>query len=269
MKYETVDGIQMPKIGFGTWGIGGSASPDASLDEVSLAALRSALHLGFRHFDTAEMYAGGHAEELLGAAIRDVGVPRQDLFLTSKVKPDHLAYLELRRACQLSLERLQVDYLDLYLVHWPNPRVPLIETFRAMNQLVHEGRVRRLGVSNFDLQLLREACRLSETGIFTNQVPFSLRDRSYEHNGVLRFCQENHILLTAYTPFDEGGLKVDNVLTGISRAHAATPHQVALAWLISQPSVVTIPMSKDSAHQRENLAAADIELTSAEVALLA
>ena len=268
MKHELVDGLELPRIGFGTWGIGGTSSPDRASDKKSLAALRSALDLGYRHFDTAEMYAAGHAEELLGQAIREAAVQREQVFLTSKALPEHLRYADLLRACERSLHRLRVDYLDLYLIHWPNPDIPLADSFRALNQLVEEGRVRRIGVSNFDLDLLEEARQLAATPIFTNQAPFSLRDRSYAQNGVLQYCQDNGILLTAYTPFEAGGLQIHANLASIARTHAATPHQIALAWLLAQPRVITIPMSHDPGHQQENLAAADIELSLAEMTQL-
>jgi diketogulonate reductase-like aldo/keto reductase len=268
VKYELIHGLQVPKIGFGTWSIGGRSSPDRSADAKSLAALRSALTLGYRHFDTAEMYAAGHSEELLGQAIREVGVPREQLFLTSKVLAAHLRYADALKACERSLRRLGVDYLDLHLIHWPNSQIPLSETFRALNELVRDGRVRHVGVSNFDLKLLKQARQLSSTPILADQAPFSLRDRTYSQNGVLEYCQQNGVLLTAYTPFEEGGLRINGHLASIAKAHDATPHQIALAWLVAQPHVITIPMSHDPGHQRENLAAADIELSSAEMAQL-
>ncbi len=214
------------------------------------------------------MYAGGHCEELLGVAIRESGVPREQLYLTSKVKPEHLGYADVQRCCDRSLKRLGVEYLDLYLVHWPNPRISLRETFRALNQLVRSGRVRRVGVSNFDVDLLRQAQQLSETAILTNQVPYSLRDRSYADNGVLEYCQKNDILLTAYTPLGEGGLQVGPDLAAIAEGRAATAHQVALSWLISQPRVIAIPMSTNPRHQKDNLAAGDILLAPSEMILL-
>src|SRR5512142_2053897 len=113
MKYETVKGVKLPKIGFGTWRIGGNGAPDPSLDERSLAALSSAMELGYTHFDTAEYYAGGHTEELLGRAVRDSGIARNELFITSKVSPEHLKYDSVLRSCEKSLQRLGMDYLDL------------------------------------------------------------------------------------------------------------------------------------------------------------
>lgn len=264
MKHEILHGVQLPKIGFGTWKIGGGSSPDRSKDGSSLAALRSALELGYTHFDTAEMYAGGHTEELLGRAVREAGTKREDLFVTSKVKPEHLHHDDVLGACEGSLRRLGMDYLDLYLIHWPNPGMKLAEAFRALNRLVREGKVRHLGVSNFSVKLLEESQAQSETPILTDQVPYSLSDRSYVKNGVLAYCQANDILLTAYSPVDKGGLRVTKALQAIARAHSATPYQIAIAWLVAQLRVITIPMSAEPAHQRENFEAADIELSPSE-----
>jgi len=268
MRYETVHNVTLPKIGFGTWKIGGEASANSAIEEKSLAALRSALELGYTHFDTAEYYAGGHAEELLGQAIRESGLARETLFITSKVSPEHLQYETVLRCCENSLRRLGLDYLDLYLIHWPKLGMKLAETFRALNQLAREGKVRRLGVSNFNLRLLKQAQSFSETPLLTDQVPYRLPDRAYVKNGVLEYCQQNDILLTAYSPVKFRRLPVDKTLRAIAEAHSATPYQIALAWLAQQPRVITIPMSLDPRHQAENLAAADLILTEAEMAQL-
>lgn len=265
MKFETIRGMQIPKIGFGTWTIGGRSAPDPGLDSVSRAALRSALELGYTHFDTAEYYAGGHAEELLGEAIREMGVQREDLFLTTKVSPEHLHDDDVLAACDRSLRRLGVDFIDLYLIHWANPRIKLQETFRALNQLVREGRVRHLGVSNFKLKLLKESVALSETPLLTNQVPYRLPEKDYAENGVIGYCQQNDILVTAYSPVKFRNLNVNATLKQIAAAHKATSYQVALAWLIAQPRVITIPMSFDPAHQKENLEAMNLELSASEM----
>ncbi len=269
MRYETLHNLQIPKIGFGTWKIGGESAPDYSIETRSRDAIHSALELGYTHFDTAEYYAGGHAEELLGQAIRELKIARETLFITSKVSPEHLHYDDVLRSCENSLRRLGMDYLDLYLIHWPSLAIRLPETFRALNQLVREGKVRRLGVSNFKLKLLKQAKTLSETPLITDQVPYRLPDRAYVENGVLDYCQQNDILLTAYSPVKFRRLPVDKTARAIAEAHSATPHQIALAWLAQQPRVITIPMSFDRQHQADNLAAADILLTEAEMAQLA
>jgi diketogulonate reductase-like aldo/keto reductase len=265
MKYETLKNTTIPKIGFGTWNIGGGMSPDRSKDARSLAALRSALELGYTHFDTAEMYASGHTEELLGQAVRDSGIPRENLFITSKVSASHLRNEDLMHSFEKSLHRLNMAYIDLYLIHWPSRTIPLSDTFKALNQLIHEERVRHIGVSNFDVRLMKQAQAESEAPIFTNQVPYSLADRSYVRNGVLEYCQKNDILLTAYSPVEEGRLTVSPTLQAIADSHGVTPFQIAMAWLVSQPRVITIPMSFNPKHQAENLSSVDIPLNAKEI----
>ncbi len=180
MKYETLpNGKRLPKIGYGTWRIGGKNSADHSVETHPLATLHSALELGYTHFDTAEVYAEGHAEELLGQAIRESGIPREQLFITTKVTSSHLHYDAALQACEHSLRRLGMDYIDLYLIHWPSFVMKLGDAFRAPNLLVRQKKVRFLGVSNFDLNLLKQAQKLSETPLATNQVPYSLWHRSY------------------------------------------------------------------------------------------
>ena len=266
MKYETVHNVTLPKIGFGTWSLGGGSHPDPSLDSASLTALRSALETGYIHFDTAEYYADGHCEELVGRAIRETNTPREKIFLTTKVSPEHLAYNDVLKACEQSLRRLQMEYIDLYLIHWP-PRAlsKLDDAFKALNKLTRDGKVRHLGVSNFNTQWLKRSQELSETPIITNQVPYRLPDKSYAENGVLDYCQQNDILLTAYSPVKFRSLNVNKTLSEVADAHSATPFQVALAWLVQQPRVITIPMSFDPQHIRENFSAAKIELGAEEM----
>ena len=265
MKYETVHGRSIPKIGFGTWKIGGDSYPNPKLDSASLKALRTALEVGYTHFDTAEVYADGHSEELLGRAIHEKNTSRETLFITTKVDPAHLQYEQVLRSCENSLRRLGMDYVDLYLIHWP-PRAGtrLDEAFRGLNQLVREGRVKHLGVSNFNVNLLKQAQSLSEMPILTDQVPYRLPDKTYVENGVLEYCQQNDILLTAYSPVKFRNLPINPSLKKIADAHSATPYQIALAWLVTQPRVITIPMSLNPQHIRENFDSADIELTEQE-----
>jgi diketogulonate reductase-like aldo/keto reductase len=272
MKYETVhntstglpQSVTLPKIGFGMWQIGGGSYPDPNLDSVSTAALHAALETGYTHFDTAESYASGHSEELLGRAIRETNTNREDVFVTTKVSPEHLRHADILRSCENSLRRLKMDYIDLYLIHWPGTWTDYEETFGALNQLVRDGKLRHLGVSNFNLKLLKQARQLSETPILTDQVPYRLPDRTYVENGVLAYCQQNDILLTAYSPLKFRNLTVNKTLQVIANAHSATPYQIALAWLAAQRRVITIPMSRDPQHIHENFVAADIELSQEE-----
>jgi len=265
MKYDTINGLSLPKIGFGTWSIGGGSRANRSLDTKSLAALRSALDLGYTHFDTAEIYASGHCEELLGQAIHEARVSRESLFVTTKVAPEHLEPVQLFRSCEGSLRRLGIEYIDLYLIHWPRLGIRLEDSFSALNRLVRDGKVRHLGVSNFNLKLLKQAQEYSGTPILTDQVPYSHADRSYVKNGVLDYCQQNDIVLTAYSPLDQGGFRPAKSVQAIARAHGVTAAQVALIWLVVQPRVITIPMSFDARHQKENLEAAEIELSASEI----
>ena len=265
MKFETLPNLTLPKIGFGTWKIGGESTPAPSLDSVSMAALRSALEVGYTHFDTAEMYSSGHAEELIGRVVRETKTEREDLFITTKVSPEHLNPKDVFSSCEKSLRRLQMEYVDLYLIHWPSTGMKLEETFTALNKLVRDGKVRHLGVSNFKLRDLKKSQELSETPLLTNQVPYRLPDRAYVENGVVEYCQKNDILITAYSPVKFRNLPVNKTLQEIAEAHSATAYQIALAWLVSQPRVITIPMSFNPQHILENFEAAEIVLTSQEV----
>jgi diketogulonate reductase-like aldo/keto reductase len=269
MKHETVHNVTLPKIGFGTWSIGGETSANPKLDDASITALRSALEIGYTHFDTAEYYAAGHSEELVGRAIRETKTKREDVFVTSKVSPEHLSYKDVLKACEGSLRHLNMDYIDLYLIHWP-PRAisKLDEAFQALNKLVQDGNVRHLGVSNFSLKWIQRAQELSETPIITNQVPYRLPDKTYVANGVIEYCQQNNILITAYSPIKFRSMRVNQTLGKIAKAHSATPYQIALAWLVNQPRVITIPMSYKPQHIQENFKAAEIELSEQEMTQL-
>jgi len=260
MKFEEMPGGgRIPVLGLGTYGMGGGMSPSYSQDEKIVNAIRTAIVLGYTHIDTAEMYASGHTEELVGRAIKDFN--RADLLIATKVKPANLRYQDVLAALQGSLKRLDTDYVDLYLIHWPNSSIPLEETFRALNELVARGQVRRLGVSNFSLNELKRARELSETPLVTNQVPYSVYERRYVRNGVLEYCQQNGIILTAYTPIEKGRVARDAEIRAIAEKHSATPVQVALSWLIHQPQVIAIPMSTNPKHLKENLGALDVELS--------
>jgi diketogulonate reductase-like aldo/keto reductase len=265
--FETLhNGDRIPVLGLGTWRVGGDMTSDTSQDERDTAGIRAAMQLGYTHIDTAEIYGGGHAEELVRKGIE--GVDRQELFITSKVWSTNLGYEETLSSLEGSLRRLGLTYLDMYLIHWPNPGIPLEETFRALNELVERGKVRHVGVSNFDVSQMKSAQSLSSTPLTTNQVHYSLLTRDPETNGVLRFCQENDILLTAYRPLEKGEAVSHPVVREVAENRGMTPAQVALKWLIDKPKVIVIPKAVSLEHIQDNLGALEVELTPEDVSRL-
>lgn len=250
MEYRQIQGVKVPLIGLGTSGIGGGwMFKDTSQDRQAIEAIQYAIELGLTHIDTAEAYANGHAEELIGLAIKDF--PRKNLFITTKVYADHLRYDDVIKACQNSLKRLGTNYVDLYLIHWPSPSIALSETIPAMDQLVKKGLSRFIGVSNFDVVLLKQAQSLSENEIFANQVEYSLIEREPEEK-LLPYCQKQNILLTAYSPLKKVPL---DSLEQMAQKYGKTPAQIVLNYLISHDNVITIPKALQKAHLEENAAA--------------
>ncbi len=246
-------GVKIPSLGFGTGGIGGFPDPDYSKDELAINAIKTAINLGLWHIDTAEIYGKGHAEELIAKAIKDVD--RESIFITSKVSGDNLEYDKVIRAAKASLKRLEVSHIDLYLVHWPNPKVPLSETMRAMEKLVEMGLVRFIGVSNFNVAQIEEARNsLSHEDIVNVQNKYNLLHREFEDN-VIPYCQKENITFTAYTPLAKGKLANDDFLKGIGEKYGKTSVQVALNWIISQKNVIAITRSLNIEHIKENVGA--------------
>jgi len=266
MKTVTLyDGRKLDRIGFGTWTIGGRTRPDPSSDERDMAALRSAIKVGYRHFDTAEYYADGHSEELVGQAVRESGVSREEFFIATKVQPSNLGYQPVIKAFERSLDHLDMDFVDLYLIHWPRRHMPLKETFRAFNELINQGRMRYVGVSNFSVSEMKEAQEYSDVPLLTNQTPLSVGKREYIQNGVLKFCRQHESLLTAYSPIKDIRSSQMDVLGAIGDNHHATPYQIALAWLINQSNVITIVLSHNESHLADNFAAGEITLSDEEM----
>jgi len=256
-------GVPVPVIGQGTWQMGNSRGAR----EREAAALRLGLDLGMTHIDTAEMYGRGVAEEIVAAAIR--GRAREDLFLISKVLPQNASHRGTIAACEASLRRLQVEYLDLYLLHWAGNH-PIAETMRAMEALVAAGKIRYLGVSNFDVDEMRAAmAALTRERLACNQVLYNLSHRGIERD-LIPFCDKEGIAVVGYTPF--GGLPGQRsegmrVLDEVARRHGRTARQVVLAFLTRQPGVFAIPKASREEHVRAN-AAADIELGGEDVAAI-
>ncbi len=253
-------GAQVPRIGQGTWMIEGHREAE----QRAIEALRAGLELGMTHIDTAEMYGNGRAEKLVGEAIAG---RRGEVFLVSKVLPSNASYAGTLRACQRSLKRLGTDRLDLYLLHWPGSH-PIRETMRAMEELVSDGRIRYLGVSNFDLEQLRAAQQaLQRERIACNQVLYHLGDRGIERK-LIPYCAAEEIAVVAYSPFGHGNLARNRVLEEIAKRHGRTPRQVALNFLTREAGVFTIPKSSQPGHTRENAGGDGWELTAEDLAAI-
>ena len=260
------DGTQLPGVGQGTWYLGERPGTRAS----ELEALRWGIQNGLTLIDTAEMYGDGAAEELVGEAIAPF--QRENLFLVSKVYPWNAGRGGIFRACQASLNRLGTDYLDLYLLHWRGG-VPLGETVACMEELKKEGKIRRWGVSNFDLEDMRELFRAEQgKNCAVVQDLYHLGSRGVDYD-LLPFLRERGIPLMAYSPLAQAGrlrrslLESETVQT-VARRHGVTPVQVLLAFVLAQEGVFAIPRTGRVGHVRENRAAADICLSPEDLALL-
>ncbi|HVH14286.1 MAG TPA: aldo/keto reductase [Candidatus Angelobacter sp.] len=238
----------------GTWEMGGRMHPDTSRDSEAIEALILGLDLGMTLVDTAEMYGAGHSEEVVSKALEDW---RRHAFVASKVSPSHFAYEDLLRSARKSLDRLRMKQMDLYQLHWPNPRVPIGETMKAMEKLVRDGLVRHIGVSNFSVVQMKEAqAALSREEIVSNQVEYSVVDRAVERE-ILPYCQRERLTLIAYSPLGQGRIARGRggsfkILDGVGAELGKSRSQVALNWLLQHNSVVVIPKASDKKHVREN-----------------
>jgi len=253
------DGTSVPALGQGTWQLG--EDPTQRADE--LAALQAGLDLGLTLLDTAEMYADGGAERLVGEAIRG---RRAQVFLVSKAYPQNASRQQLPRTCEASLQRLGTDYLDLYLLHWRG-RVPLAETVAAMEGLVAAGKIRRWGVSNLDTADMAELLAAGGGACATDQVLYNLTRRGPEHD-LLPWLAARQMPAMAYSPVEQGRLLTSRPLQYVAARLGVTPAQVALAWVLHRGQVLTIPKTGRVAHVRENRAAADLSLSPTDLAEL-
>ncbi|MGB3682144.1 MAG: aldo/keto reductase [Rubrobacteraceae bacterium] len=248
MEYKEIQGSKVPSIGLGTWRLSGNDCAEA---------VKSALSLGYRHLDTAQMYGN---EEEVGRGITDSNVDREDIFLVTKLSTGNFTHDRVLSSGRESVKKLDTDYVDLLLMHWPNPRVPLKETLGAMRELQEEGSIKHIGVSNFPASMVEEAREYAD--IFCNQVEYHLRNPQDE---LIEQARDLDYLLTAYSPVAKGRITNDATLEEIGAAHGKTPAQIALRWLVQQENVCAIPKAQSPEHQESNLDVFDFGLSEEEM----
>jgi 2,5-diketo-D-gluconate reductase B len=245
MEYLQTQGISLPRLGLGTYRMQGDACR---------AAVESALALGYRHIDTAEMYGN---EDAIGAAIAAARIKREDLHVTTKVWNENLAPDAIRRAFDASLKKLRLDVVDLYLVHWPAKNMNLPAMFETLMKLKQEGRTRAIGVANFNIALLKTVVEEIKAPIACNQIEYHVM---LDQTKVARYLAAKSIPLVAYCPLAQGRVASDETLAAIGRKHGASAAQVALKWLLDQDGVAAIPKASRRESQKANLDAQNIGL---------
>jgi diketogulonate reductase-like aldo/keto reductase len=259
-------GFEMPVYGFGTWQMGGQAERDPLNDDTAdIEGIKQAITHGVIHIDTAEKYANGYTETLVGRAIQDFD--RSKLFLVSKVRKENLKYDDVISACKRSLARLGTNYLDLYLIHFINPDIPLKETMQAMDFLKENGLIRNIGVCNFTPEHLGEAQSYTKNKIICNQVHYNLIFREPEKKKLLSYCQEHDVFLTAWRPVQKGLLleNIPAIFSEMCEKYKKTPTQIAINWLVSQPYVLTLSKTRHVEHLEENLGALEWRMEQADI----
>ncbi|WP_417770246.1 aldo/keto reductase [Stappia sp.] len=251
MKHLIVGGIEMPALGLGTWPLSG---------EICRDVVRAALESGWSHVDTAAMYAN---EKDVGAGLRAAGQSRDSYFLTTKVWHDSLDPDRMLKSCEHSLDRLGLDHVDLFLIHWPNPRVPLKEQIEALVELRERGWTRAIGVSNFTASMVREAQDLAGGRLAVNQVEYH---PFLSQKTVRAALEDAGMALTAYSPMAKGRVTEPQLLRDIGKRHGKSEVQVALRWLVQQDNVAAIPKTANPGRLAENASIFDFELTDDEMA---
>ncbi len=245
-------------IGMGTWRFGFHSGAEERARQVQ--ALRRGVELGINFIDTAETYASGRSEEVVGEAVRGV---RDRVFIASKVAPGNLRHDDVIRACRASMRRLGVGHIDLYQVHWPDPRVPIRETMSAMDRLVRDGVIRYVGVSNFSVSQTEEArAALSAGKLVSNQVEYSLSNCDAESE-ILPYCEREKLTLIAYSPLNRGNI-IHSIPKEILRKHNMTEAQAMLNWVTRREQVVAIPKAANLSHLEENASSVSVRLDAAE-----
>jgi 2,5-diketo-D-gluconate reductase B len=248
MRFFEKGGEKMPTLGYGTFRLPGSECENG---------VRVAIETGYRHIDTARMYKN---EKEVGKGIKDAGINRESLFVTSKIPPDHLTPEQIRKETENSLRELDMDYLNLLLIHWPNFDIPLEKSLETFFQLKEEGKIKAVGVSNFTIELTRRAAKVGE--IFTNQVEYH---PMLDQQKLLDVTRELDILLTAYSPIARGEVNENETIKKLAEKYNKTPTQVTLRWLIQQDKVAAIPKAAKEDHIKSNFDIFDFVLTGEEM----
>jgi 2,5-diketo-D-gluconate reductase B len=254
LEYLETQGISLPRLGLGTFRMQG---------DICRAAVESALGLGYRHIDTAEMYGN---EDAIGAAIASSSITRKDLHVTTKVWNENLAPDAIRRAFDASLKKLRLDHVDLYLVHWPAKNMDLPAMFETLIKLKGEGRTRAIGVANFNIALLKTVVEGIKAPIACNQVEYHV---VLDQTPLRKYLAAKSIPLVAYCPVAQGRAATDKTLMAIGRKHGATAAQVALKWLLDQDGVAAIPKASRAESQKANLDALHVGLDDEDRAAIA
>ncbi len=258
------NGFELPVYGLGLWQMGGRWEADDSEDEKEIAAIRLALDNGVTHIDTAESYGDGHAEEILKKAL--VGYNRSKLIIATKVSANNQTYEGVHRSFAASLERMGLEYVDLYMLHrFPEPGIDIADTMRAMDELVEQGLVKNIGVCNMSPNRFDEVQKHTKNKLVCNQVHYNVQYRETEQKGVLQHAQNNDVMLVAWRPVQKGVLPQSELITEIAAKYGKTNTQVVINWLISQKNVVTISKTSNPEHLKENLGAIDWQMDETDI----
>ncbi len=251
MKFIDFKGTQMPALGLGTYTLTGQAC---------IKGVNDAIAMGYRHIDTAEMYDN---EAEVGQGVKDHGIDREELFITTKVWYTHLKKNDLISTTHTSLKKLQTDYVDLLLIHWPNEEIPLQESLEALMELQEQGKARHIGVSNFPVKMVEEAARIAP--VVCNQVEYH---PYLDQSKLLDTVRNLGMKLTSYSPIGKGKVMEDEEIRAIGEKYGKSAAQVTLRWHMQQDDVAAIPRSSSSERRKQNLDVFDFELTKDEMQVI-
>lgn len=245
-------GFELPVYGLGLWQMGGREERSTVNDEQDIIGIKAAIEHGVTHIDTAESYGDGHAEELLGEALK--GYDRDKLFIGTKVSRWNMAGDGIQQAIERSLKRMGTDRVDLYMLHrYPDADAPIADVMRAMDGLVSQGLVKNIGVCNCTIERFEEAQKHSQNKLVVNQLHYNVQMREIEKEGLLDYCQQNDVMLVAWRPMQKGNLPKTELIDELAAKYGKTPNQVMINWVLSQESVVTLAKTSRVEHLEENL----------------